>query len=159
LRALALARANAGQFEAALKLSESTPGVQAEVIAVLAHKGSDNDLLLHVGRSAAAEIQDVETSTQLAKRFRALGFGDEARFWEERAGHGPLTPGTRLADLADEHPVVQLHGPSGAPAPVPPRDITAATLPSQVPLGLSAAKRLVEESERITADAGRRPQP
>lgn len=159
LRALALARANAGQFEAALKLSESTPGVQAEVIGVLAHKGSDNDLLLHVGRSAAAEIQDVETSTQLAKRFRALGFGDEARFWEERAGHGPLTPGTRLADLADEHPVVQLHGPSGAPAPVPPRDITAATLPSQVSLGLSAAKRLVEESERITADAGRRPQP
>ena len=159
LRALALARANAGQFEAALKLSESTPGVQAEVIAVLAHKGSDNDLLLHVGRSAAAEIQDVETSTQLAKRFRALGFGDEARFWEERAGHGPLTPGTRLADLADEHPVVQVQGPADAPAPVPSRDGTAPTLPTQVPLGLLAAKRLVEESERITADAVRRPQP
>lgn len=159
LRALALAKASAGQFEAALGLSETVPGLQAEVIEVLAHRGPDNDLLLYVGRSAAAVIQDVETSTQLAKRFRALGFGDEARYWEERAGQYPLSPGRRSADMAEEKPVVQLDGSSGAPAPVPPRIITATRLPANVPLGLSDAKRMVAESERIAADMGQRSQP
>jgi hypothetical protein len=159
LRALALAKANAGQFETALKLSEATPGLRAEVIAVLSRRGSDNDLLLHVRRSDAAQIEDTETSAQLARRFRALGFGDEARFWEQRAGRDPVTSGRQMAENADMQPDAPMNGASDASTSVPSNDSATTALPLTAPFGLSAAKRLVEGSARITADAGARPQP
>lgn len=104
-RALALAQALAGDFDAAFKEVEAYPQTLPDIWAVLAEAGPDTALLAHGVLGPAARRPDVteEISVQLADRLAGLGLAEEASRWLKHAlpGDPPETPlRLKLAELA-----------------------------------------------------------
>lgn len=104
-RALALAQALAGDFDAAFKEAEAYPQTLPDIWAVLAEAGPDTALLAHGVLGPAARRPDVteEISVQLADRLAGLGLAEEASRWLKHAlpGDPPETPlRLKLAELA-----------------------------------------------------------
>ena len=104
-RALALAQALAGDFDAAFKEAEAYPQTLPDLWAVLAEAGPDTALLAHGVLGPAARRPDVteEISVQLADRLAGLGLAEEASRWLKHAlpGDPPETPlRLKLAELA-----------------------------------------------------------
>lgn len=150
-RAIALAHAGAGGFDAAFALATADPKLREEVIAVLARQGSDNDLLLYIRRSDASADPEAETATRLARRFRSLGFTDEARFWEAVVPRKqPFGPPRQNLAAPVPHPA---SAPSGADQPASPVAVPGpVALAPGAPLGsLADARRLAEKSEQLAS--------